>query len=212
MKLLITGFGQFDHFSENPSGELARLVDGETVHGVRIFGLQLDVSWRDAWPPLERAVRRLRPDALLSFGLADNDPTVRLETTARNVAGPIPDFFGRMAPSRRIEPHGPDAYGTTLPVHWLFEQYERENPVPIHARYSDDAGNFLCNYLFYRIMHQLEEEIPLRGFVHIPAYPADNQAWPYSKTDVLAAAARMVALVARFMRHPPASMQKWVDA
>jgi pyroglutamyl-peptidase len=206
MKLLVTGFGPFDRFSQNPSGDLADLVDGERVGRTELHGLRVDVSWRDSWPAVERAVARLRPDGLLAFGLAEGETSIRLETTARNRNGGDPDFFDRRPDAECIAADGPAWVHTGLPAKWMLGELNapdhrtaREKWQFIPTRLSADAGDYLCNYLFYRIMHDLRGQVPVRGFVHIPPYPPASQNIHYDKSDLLRHAARVVAVVAKWM-------------
>lgn len=152
--MLITGFGPFPRVDHNPSGLLARLLDGQEVAGVRFVGLQIDTSWTRAWPALSAAAERLEPDALVMLGVANRD-TVEVEIVAHNHCGPIADCDGALPEVGPLIADAPDAIETSLP--WQ----------ALDSALSADAGRYLCNAVFYRAMHHLTE-IPWRGFVHMP--------------------------------------------
>jgi pyrrolidone-carboxylate peptidase len=67
-----------------------------------------------------------------------------------------------------IDPAGPVAYRSTLPVDAIVAALRAEG---IPAAASRDAGGFLCNHAFYVLMRLLEQERPgtTGGFVHVPA-------------------------------------------
>jgi pyroglutamyl-peptidase len=41
----------------------------------------------------------------------------------------------------------------------------------IPVKISNDAGSFVCNYLFYRLMETNQETFRLCGFIHVPLIP-----------------------------------------
>jgi pyroglutamyl-peptidase len=47
-----------------------------------------------------------------------------------------------------------------------------------HTHISHDAGDFVCNHLYYRLLqHIAEQQLPSRGlFLHVPVLTAENQA------------------------------------
>ncbi len=45
----------------------------------------------------------------------------------------------------------------------------------IHTRISDDAGNFVCNRLYYRVLSHLKQQSSAALFVHVPLITPANQ-------------------------------------
>jgi pyroglutamyl-peptidase len=159
-RVLVTGFGPFGPNARNPTGEVARALHGRRLNGVEVHGVMLPVSWARAWPELSEAARHLRPNALVAFGVAPR-AGVSFESTARNVRGPLADVDGSAgARAEAIEPGGPATLASTLPR-------GRLRCAPLPEVPSDDAGEYLCNYVFYRLLQHLDF-IPCRGFVHTP--------------------------------------------
>src|SRR5437868_13340266 len=68
--LLVTGFGAFENYAENPSGDIAAAVDRRRVAGVRVVGLRVPVRWHEAWETVRGAAGQYRPRALLCLGVA----------------------------------------------------------------------------------------------------------------------------------------------
>jgi pyrrolidone-carboxylate peptidase len=83
---LITGFGSFESVSENPSGALARELDGDPG----VVGVEIPVSFRGSAAALDAALERLaplRPDFLLALGVHPGDG-FRLERRAGAALAP----------------------------------------------------------------------------------------------------------------------------
>ena len=72
-RVLLTGFGAFEEVTDNPSGALARSLDGERLGagssaGV-LTGAVLPVSFQRVAPELDALVERVQPDAIVSLGV-----------------------------------------------------------------------------------------------------------------------------------------------
>jgi pyroglutamyl-peptidase len=210
--LLVTGFGPFAGYPDNPSGQIALAADGMRVGRVRVVGRTLDVVWRAAWPALAAAVDEVSPVGLMCLGVCP-DSFFRLELMARNLAPPSADVFREYPPSderMRIAPDGPPAYWTGLPVEWLAERMEARrvrlagSPHDPDAPYAraivwPDAGLYLCNHVFFHAMHDLAGRVPHRGFVHVPR-PADGSGGGLpSRDEVIDAGTYLVGEFARWL-------------
>jgi pyroglutamyl-peptidase len=202
----VTGFGPFENVPENPSGDIAQQVDGKTTAGVRIVGRRIAVSWREGWEAIRGLAEEFRPQALLCLGVAP-DPFIRLEVLAKNASRPGLDIHGvrpELGPLLRLVEDAPAAYWTTLPVDYLavrmaerFQQLRSrdESQRFVHAELWPDAGWYLCNHVFYHVMHFLPA-IGQRGFVHVPRYPqAEEKGWP-AREEVQAAGVFLVEALA----------------
>src|SRR5262249_6753871 len=62
---------------------------------------------------------------------------------------------------------GPAAYFSTLPVRAITDRLIEAR---IPAAISNSAGTYLCNRLFYSVMHKIASENPavIGGFIHVP--------------------------------------------
>ncbi|PDM36580.1 pyroglutamyl-peptidase I, partial [Bacillus cereus] len=72
------------------------------------------------------------------------------------------------------------AYWSTLPMKAnCKKELQRKKGIP--ASVSQTAGTFVCNHLFYGLMHELEKRDKKikGGFVHIPFLPEQASKYPW---------------------------------
>lgn len=149
-RTLVTGFREFGGFAVNPSALLAASCG-------RPFEL-LEVSYAAVDDFLDRLESTGQPfDQLVMLGLRGDGTAIDCEQVARNQVGGTPDVRGVVRGPGPIEPGAPEQLRTTL-----------FGPPAIDALLSDsdDAGCYLCNYVYYRALRRF----PGRrvGFVHVP--------------------------------------------
>lgn len=183
--VLVTGFEPFGGFTVNPSLQVAQALHGEQVAGHEVVAVPLPVVFGAAGDALLAAVGRHRPVAVLALGLADGRPDLTVERVAVNVEdADLDDNAGARPVDRPVLPDGPAAYFSTLPLKRLVAAL-RAGGIP--ASVSDTAGTFVCNHVFYRLMHALRDapEVPA-GFVHLPLLPeqAAGLAGPASQPSL----------------------------
>ncbi len=163
--LLVTGFGVFPGAPENPTAWAMSQLEksGWQPDGARLVVRTLPVTF-DLWDAvMAPLLEELKPDGVVSFGLSAKATGVTLESTARNaVATDRPDFAGACAGSACVDEQGPQIHPTRLPLTDIVSALRRAG-IPV-AR-SDDAGDYLCNMLFYRLM---AAGPAVSGFIHVP--------------------------------------------
>lgn len=163
MKILFTGFEPFDGGSSNPSYECLRGLP-PMADGVEFVTMELPVSFRRAPERLLERMKAERPDAVICLGLAANREKLSLEKVGLNYAhARIPDNDGMQPRDLLLDPAGPAAYFSTLPVVPLAEMLNRES---IPAEISLTAGAYVCNCLLYRLL-AVAGTMPA-GFIHVP--------------------------------------------
>jgi pyroglutamyl-peptidase len=170
--VLVTGFEPFGGATVNPSGRIAEALDGTVVAGARVRGLVLPCVFATAAPLLLAETVRLKPAAVLCLGLAAGRAAVSVERIAINVADArIPDNAGAKPVDEPVVPSGPAAHWSRLPVKAVVAAIRARG---VAAEVSQTAGTFLCNHVFYALMHALEgTEVP-GGFLHVPALPGQD--------------------------------------
>ncbi len=167
--VLVTGFEAFGGGEENPTAEIVRMLDGSSVAGHRVHGVELPVTVAGAPAALVGAVERHRPALVLSTGLANGRSMLALERVAINVMDfPMPDNDGRQPADEPVEKDGPAAYFATLPIKATLAAW-REEGLPGYV--SNSAGTYVCNQTFYHSLH-LSEKLGYRaGLIHVPYLP-----------------------------------------
>jgi pyroglutamyl-peptidase len=171
MKLLLTGFEAFDNSTINPSEQIVLALEKESISGVQIETAVLPVDLKLGPSVLRNAVEVSEPEAVICLGQASRRAVISIERVAINLLDfRIPDNAGNQVEDQAIEPDGPAAYFTTLPVRKIFDTL-KANGIP--AELSLSAGTYLCNQVFFTLLHYLgnqNQNIPA-GFIHLPALP-----------------------------------------
>jgi len=167
--VLLTGFEPFGGEAQNPSGEIARQLDGVEIAGHRVCGAVLPCVFGKSVTELKRRLRQHRPALVICLGLANGRAEITPERVAINVDDArIPDNAGRQPVDRPVVRGGPAAYWSTLPVKAIVAALRRQD---VPAAVSQTAGTFVCNHVFYALMHELaRKRTKVRGgFIHVPA-------------------------------------------
>jgi pyroglutamyl-peptidase len=138
----------------------------------------LPTSYERAGARIEALIEALKPEALLLLGLAANSAALRLERFSLNRdAAELLDNDGEQRLGSPIVAGAPDRYESTLPL----ERFAaRVQALGCPVEFSDCAGGFVCNHVFYRACHHIAtHRLPIRcGFLHLPALaPASLEPW-----------------------------------
>ena len=157
MTVLVTGFEPFGEHEVNPSQVLAEALGG----------VVLPVSYARTAAALRAAIDEREPDVVVCFGLAQKRTAITPERFAHNLdEADTTDNEASPGTGKEIDPAGPLAYRSTLPVDEIVAALTAED---IPAQVSRDAGGFLCNHVFYVLMHTLKPG-RMGGFVHVPPF------------------------------------------
>ena len=108
---------------------------------------------------------------MVCAGQAGGRSRVSLERIAINCDDArIPDNAGNAPVDQPVVTGGPAAYFSTLPVKAALAALLAAG---IPAEVSQTAGTYVCNHVFYGLMHALRLRPGTRGgFVHVPYEPA----------------------------------------
>jgi pyroglutamyl-peptidase len=170
MKALVTGFEPFADDLVNPSAEALQRLPPR-IGEVTVATWVLPTVFDRALNVLGEAVVAAAPDIVLGVGLAGGRAALSLERVAINVNDArIPDNAGRQPIDRPIVADGPAAYFASLPIKAAVAAM-RQAGLP--AMVSNTAGTFVCNHVFYGLMHLAAIRHPgMRGgFLHVPYLP-----------------------------------------
>ena len=158
-----TGFGPFEGVPENPSSIIV-----SQLANVHVLDLELEVSTVAVDEAVHKYVRILKEakhevkPIVLHFGVATGATIIRLEQLAKNIADfRIPDVQGSRLVDTKILPSCPDIIETTVDLKTI--------PLPHQVTISKDAGEYLCNYLYFKSMVSLTGIADVL-FIHVPTF------------------------------------------
>ena len=115
-----------------------------------------------------------RPALVLAVGQAGGREALCLERVAINVQDArIPDNDGAQPIDRPAVEGGPAAHFTGLPVKACVAALRDAG---LKAAVSNTAGTFVCNHLFYALMHAAGPRGIRAGFLHVPVLPTQQEA------------------------------------
>ena len=178
--VLLTGF---EAFGDDPSGQglnpsalAARALHGKRIAGHRIVARVLPCVFGQSVTTLKSLVLAHRPALVVCVGQAGGRAGISIERIAVNLDdAPLPDNAGRMLHNTPVVASGPAAYFSTLPVQAMLAALQRAGTP---CELSSSAGHFVCNHVFYALMHLLakKKSVVRGGFVHVPYLPEQAAA------------------------------------
>lgn len=178
--VLLTGFEPFglDQGGDpvNPSWLIAQALHGQRVDGARVESVQLPTVFGAANQRLAEAFARTKPQLVLCLGLAANRAEISVERVAINVDDArIPDNAGASPVDEPVIAGAPAAHFSTLPIKAIVAALQQAG---LPAVVSQTAGTFVCNHVFYGLMHALHSRSDLHGvrggFMHVPWLPGQG--------------------------------------
>lgn len=184
--VLVTGFEPFGGASINPSAQLAETLDGDLLGARgphRLHGRVLPCAFEAALAALNAAIDDVDPVLVVCTGLAAGRRDLSFERVAVNlVDARIADNLGDQPIDTRVLRSTRDAYFSSLPVKAMVQAAEQAGAP---ASLSLSAGTFVCNAVFFGLMHRLAADLRRGrkrrgGFVHVPCVPqqvAEDAPW-----------------------------------
>jgi pyroglutamyl-peptidase len=167
--VLLTGFEPFNGATINPAWEAVRALKGWIEDDFIVEILQLPCVFGFANRVLCGAVDEIKPDIVICVGQAGGRADLTVERVAINVDdAPIRDNDGQQPVDAPIASEGPAAYFATLPVKAIVGAMRERG---LQASVSQTAGTFVCNHVFYGLMHHLQGRNTIGGFIHVPYLP-----------------------------------------
>ena len=175
INVLITGFGLFPGMPDNPSAALVKSFlasekspQKSQQRKYKLYGGILPTEFSAGIRKFDALMKSVQPDIVICFGVAARRRIISLETTARNKVGlKLKDAAGHKHKSSKINRKSQRAYTSTLPLRKINNALKNND---IRARLSDNAGSYLCNFIFFRLMEGIYsgKYTCTGGFIHIP--------------------------------------------
>lgn len=156
MRLLIYGFGPYGHFTNNITEKILKNFPPRRGVTKVIFPVRFNRN------QFLKVLERYRPDVVLGLGQCSRGRRLRIERRAINKR--------RERSGTKVKPIAPAG------ARWMKTNLgltkSRE------ARFSDDAGAYVCNYSMYVILNYLDcRRLPTRfGFIHVPTHYSVGKA------------------------------------
>ena len=165
--VLVTAFEPFGGETVNASWEAARSLDGWRCGDALAVARLLPCVYGACVAEFVEAFERLRPEAVLMTGQAAMRAIVSVERIARNSASAAtPDNRGVAGAAMKLS--GPALLEATGRRRHC-ASHPRSRPA---ARISSNAGDYVCNHLFYGALSYLREAPGTPAvFIHLPATP-----------------------------------------
>ena len=168
MKLLITAFGPFGDNEINSSLEVLKALPSR-VGNNEIYKFQVPVVFGKAGETVIAEAERIKPGSIICLGMAEGRAAVTPEYVGINSRNALfPDNEGGQPVREAIDPDGPDAYFSTLPV---FDMADAIRSSGVNAEVSYSAGTFVCNDLLYTVLRHCKGTDIRAGFIHFPLLP-----------------------------------------
>ncbi len=167
MKVLITAFEPFGGETINPALQAVKQLPNKS-DGHEIVTLAVPTVFNRSIDLLLQHIAKQKPDIVICVGQAGGRFAISPEVVAINKDDArIADNAGNQPNDRKIISDGPTAYFSSLPNKAIVKALQAAN---IPAQLSYTAGTFVCNHLFYGLMHAIECDYPnMRGgFIHVP--------------------------------------------
>ncbi len=176
-RILLTGFDAFGGDTVNPSWQAVQALHGRRIAGHQVVAAQLPTVFEASLAELGRLLRLHRPALVLCVGQAGGRAALSLERVAINVNDArIADNAAAQPVDTPVVAGGPAAYFSTLPIKAMLQALQKEG---LAAEVSQTAGTFVCNHVFYGLMHMLATQRGFKrtrgGFVHVPFLPGQGQ-------------------------------------
>lgn len=168
MKALVTGFEPFGKIKTNPSWEAVKLLSDRISKNVTVRKMLLPVEYERAADLLLQAAEQYRPDVILCVGFAEKRHAVTPEYVAVNIKdSTLPDNCGKVCIYEKIVDEGDAALYTNLPITDVLDAIHFAG---VPAAPSFEAGAFVCNNVFYRLMYDIKygNKKIYGGFIHLP--------------------------------------------
>ena len=193
IKVIVAGYDHYEGVDVNPSYQVSQALAEHGMEGMRPVGpteedplegvdlaissVTMPVSFAKAWPILHEAIERVHPDIIIATGLKRRARGIAMERCAvnlkeddaddhENLGEQEPQDTVRQTSRQPIDPQGPAAYWTRLPLRAILHDF---GTCGIPATLSSDAGTYVCNALFYNLLAWAAgHKDVLAGFVSLP--------------------------------------------
>eukprot|EP00127_Corallochytrium_limacisporum_P005020 Clim_evm16s197 gene=Clim_evmTU16s197 len=181
--VLLTGFGPFNEYKENPSWDyinerIVKKVDNVLSDICEVHCKELVVSYEHCATNTPRLQHELKPDITIHTGVALPNQFA-VENKCRNGPFDKPDHYKDMRESHKVVPELDidHHYMCRMNLPKIVEDASLKIKKTIHTKdpvvfkVSNDAGLYLCEYNYFLSSHARQQPVV---FFHIPPF---NEPW-----------------------------------
>ena len=173
MKILITGFEPFLNNDANPSMLIVNMLKD------KYDTIILPVSYSEAKKILENKIKEVKPDIILSLGLASSRDKISLELIGINYQyALVPDNDNKIIKGTKIQADGLDGIFTNLDI-LTYLDLLKENNIP--GELSLSAGAYICNLVYYTALNYTKNSL----FIHLPNLDKINLETSYKAINLI---------------------------
>ena len=223
--VVLSGFERYENTGQNPSRLVMEALENRGISGLPedisadLTTVLLPLSFEKAWSVLKETIDRAEPQIVIATGFKRNASSISLERCALNrVEMPqsgaktsdrrMPEgrtsngIVANINPSENTAPiieSAPAAYWTGIPLHEILNSFAQNN---IPATLSSDAGIYICNSLFFRLLDAASKNKNMTaGFVSLPQVVQDrSDRGGLPKECIISAIENVIATSADFYR------------
>lgn len=169
MKILVTAFEPFGTIKTNSSLEVVNKIISKHELKKVILPVKLNTSYEI----LQQEIMKFNPEIIILCGQAASRKVISIETTARNLITKKVSLEDEvdLNNSSIIENNSSIIENNTTSYYSKFlveEALSRLVSLNIPAELSADAGEYICNALYFKTMHY-HQNIP-SVFIHFPLF------------------------------------------
>ncbi|XP_013858987.1 pyroglutamyl-peptidase 1 [Austrofundulus limnaeus] len=162
--VVVTGFGPFRQFLENPSWKAAQgLKVAGLGESVNIYIKELPVSYIPTSQIITGIWQNLKPKFAVHLGIARGSSVVILEQTGKNSGYRDTDVCGVCPTGHRCIEGGPEKLDSVVNMKTVSKHFQYKD---MDVIYSRDAGRYLCDFAYYCSLYHSQRRAAL---IHIPA-------------------------------------------
>ncbi len=168
MKILLTAFGPFHNYVENPSQMvLNEIIDQNKFKNILEFET-IDVSYSAVNNFVESINNNF--DLIIHMGVASDNDLIRFETLAQNLS--TGKDIRNIELNSQIINSNVSQLETNFPLSLLKNVIEK---FPSDICFSKDAGTYLCNYVYFKSLFNFQHKTNVL-FVHIADFIKNESA------------------------------------
>ena len=159
--ILITGFEPFNNDIINSSWEVIKRLP-DSINGYKINKLLLPVKFEESSKIVIEKANKLKVKYIICVGQAKGRKYITPEMKAINLKS---DNYTSKKECNYILSTGPKYYYSSIDVNKI---YNSINNAGIKCNISNDAGTYVCNDLFFNLLHYYNNTNIKVSFIHIP--------------------------------------------